>query len=218
MPLRYLLLCGLVSPAVYLASDVTGAGDWLAALLLGLFGPGAFRYGTRTLWIGWAQAKANPLYMISIKPGDVTVGRDADQEILATPSGFLPSEMKLHVLYGKNTSWETADMLPGDRGSEFHFLLMNIQEPIQYYVESNGVRSSQHTIQVIAVPRVQRLEVNFHYPAYAGMDDTTDQAGGDIIALKGTEITLTVHTDAPAPGGRLVLDDNTAIDLSGGSR
>lgn len=40
MPLRYLLLCGLVSPAVYLASDVTGAGDWLAALLLGLFGYG----------------------------------------------------------------------------------------------------------------------------------------------------------------------------------
>lgn len=40
MPLRFFLLCGLLSPLVYALSDFTGAEGWLAMLLLGLFGWG----------------------------------------------------------------------------------------------------------------------------------------------------------------------------------
>ena len=40
MPLRYLLLCGLLAPIVYALSDFTGAEGWVATTLLGLFGWG----------------------------------------------------------------------------------------------------------------------------------------------------------------------------------
>ncbi|MBI3933750.1 MAG: hypothetical protein HY316_03605 [Acidobacteria bacterium] len=190
------------------------AGSVAVLLLLGLFGPGIFRYGTKVLWVGWAQAKTNPLYLIHVTPGDITVGRNTDQEITAAPVGFLPQEMRLFVQYEKAADWESAPMLASERGGAFHFLLMNVQQQIDYYVESNGVRSPQHTIAVIAVPRVDRLEVRYHFPAYAGLPDQVEQAGGDIMALKGTEVTLTVHTDEPAPGGRLALDDKSSIEMT----
>ena len=192
---------------------VWAAGSVAVILLLGLFGPGIFRYGTKALWVGWAQAKSTPLYQIQVTPGDITVGRNTDQEIMAEPVGFLPQEMRLFVQYEKNADWESAPMLSSERGGDFHFLLMNVQQQIDYYVESNGVRSPKHTISVIAVPRVDRLEVRYRYPAYTGRPDKVEEAGGDIAELKGTEITLTVHTDTAAPGGRLSLDDNSSIEL-----
>jgi len=193
---------------------IWAVGSVAVILLLGLFGPGIFRYGTKVLWVGWAQAKVNPLYQIQVTPGDVTIGRNSDQEVTALPSGFLPQEMRLFVQYEKSADWESTPMLTSSRGGSFHFLLMNVQQKIDYYVEANGVRSPTHTISVIAVPRVDRLEVHYHFPSYAGLPDKVEQAGGDIMALKGTEVTLTVHTDTPAPGGRLALDDRSSIKLT----
>jgi hypothetical protein len=204
----------LIEPRRIFRPLVWAAGSVAIIVLLGLFGPGIFRYGTKVLWIGWAQAKVNPLYEIQVTPGDVTVGRNTDQEVTAQPVGFFPADMKLFVQYEKAPNWESAAMLSASAGSSFHFLLMNVQQKIDYYVESNGVRSAKHTISVIQVPRVESLDVRYHFPAYSGLADRTEPSSGDIQALKGTEVTLTVHTDAPSSGGRLALDDKSTIALS----
>ncbi len=203
----------LVDPKKIWRPLLWAGGSLAMILLLGLFGPGIFRYGTKVLWIGWAQAKVNPLYSIQVTPGDIVIGRDSDQEIIASPGGFVPENMRLHVQYENNGTWETAPMLPAESGASFHFLLLNVQKPVSYYVDSDGIRSPEYDISVIAVPRVERLEVHYDYPAYSGLPDQVDESGGDIIALKGTQIRLTVHTDAPAQAGRLMLDDSTSMDL-----
>ncbi|MGH9782694.1 MAG: DUF7502 family protein, partial [Terriglobia bacterium] len=190
------------------------AGSVALILLLGFFGPGIFRYGTRALWIGWAQAKADALYQLTVGPGDLTVGRNSDQEITAEPLGFVPRNIRLFALHQGNANWQEFPMLPALQGGGYHFLLMNIRDAVQYYVEADGVRSAQFKISVIDIPRVERLEVRYQYPAYTGMQDSVDPNGGDIIALKGTKVTLIAHTDVPSPGGRMVLDDGTELQLS----
>ena len=182
-------------------------------LALGIFGPGVFRYGTKILWVGWAQGKTLPLYQLQLLPGDITVGRKSDQEITARPVGFLPEAVRIFILNQGNLGWESASMLPEERGGGFRFLLMNVHEPIEYYAESNGVRSQHYKISVIDVPRVERLEVRYHYPAYTGLKDTVENSGGDIIALKGTQVTIVAHTDSPADGGRMVLDDGSDFKM-----
>src|SRR3990167_6605486 len=190
------------------------AGSVGLILLLGFFGPGIFRYGTKALWIGWAQAKSNPLYQLQVTPGDLTVGRNTDQEIEALPTGFVPRSIRVFALNQGRPNWESAAMLPAQQGGGYHFLFMNIREPLQYYVVADGVRSPQYKISVIDVPRVQRLEIRFHYPAYTGMQDSVDSNGGDIIALKGTKVTVIAHTDVSAKGGRMALDDGSELLLT----
>ncbi|OFW11862.1 MAG: hypothetical protein A3H27_16680 [Acidobacteria bacterium RIFCSPLOWO2_02_FULL_59_13] len=192
---------------------VWAAGSVGLILLLGFFGPGVFRYGTRILWMGWAQAKANPLYELRVSPGDLVVGRDSDQEITAQAVGFLPDTARLFALHEGSPNWESAPMMAEEQGGRFRFLFLNIHGPIAYYVEANGVRSPRHRLTVIDVPRVERLEVRYRYPAYTGMKEVVETFGGDIVALRGTVVTVVVHTDVPSPGGRFVMDDGTQLSL-----
>ena len=48
---------------------MAGIGAVALIFLLGFFGPGIFRYGTKVLWVGWAQAKVQPLYQPDL-PGE----------------------------------------------------------------------------------------------------------------------------------------------------
>ena len=50
----------LIEPRRIFQPLVWAVGSLAIILLLGFFGPGIFRYGTKVLWIGWAQAKVNP--------------------------------------------------------------------------------------------------------------------------------------------------------------
>ena len=181
---------------------------------LSLFGPGFFQYGSKLLWLGWAKEKSDPLYQLNVVPGDVVIGRNTDQEITESPVGFLPEGVRIHVLNQGSANWESASMLPEEKGGNFRFLLMNVKDSLEYYAESNGVLSRHHKVSVIDVPHVQRLEVHYHYPDYSGMKDAMESPGGDIVALKGTAVTIVAHTDIAASGGRMVIDDGTSIDMT----
>ncbi len=204
---------GLVQTSRILRPLFFAATSVAVLLLLSFFGPGFFRYGANILWMGWAQDNVQALYEWEILPGDLVVGRNSDQEVAAFPVGFHPGTARFFALYESDADWDSAAMLPEEQGGGFQFLLMNIREPVQYYVEADGVRSPQFTISVTDVPRVERMEITYHYPAYTGMRDTVETEGGDIIALRGTTVTLVAYTDVPATGGQMVFDDGTSMDL-----
>ena len=121
------------------------------------------------------------------------MGRNTDQEITAEAEGYVPRSIQLFALHTGKADWEAVPMIPRQEGGGYHFLLLGIREPIQYYVEADGIRSPEYQISVIDIPKVERLEVRYEYPAYTGMDVSVDPNGGDIIALKGTKVTLTAH-------------------------
>ncbi|MCZ6751213.1 MAG: hypothetical protein O7E51_05205 [Acidobacteria bacterium] len=204
---------GLIQTSRILRPLLFAATSVAVLLLLSFFGPGFFRYGANILWMGWAQDNVQALYEWEILPGDLVVGRNTDQEVTAFPLGFHPETARFFVLYESDADWDSATMLPEEQGGGFQFLLMNIREPVQYYVESDGVRSPQFTISVTDVPRVERMEITYHYPAYTGMRDTVETEGGDIIALRGTTVTLVAYTDVPATGGQMVFDDGTSLEM-----
>lgn len=97
---------------------VWAAGSVAIILLLAFFGPGIFRYGVNALWVGWAQAKTAPLYQLEVGPGDLTVGRNSDQEITAQPVGYVPREIRLFALHEGKPDWEAVPMLPQLEGED----------------------------------------------------------------------------------------------------
>src|SRR5262249_45510604 len=89
--------------------------------------------------------------------------------------------------------------------------------PVEYFVEAAGVRSPVYTLKVVDLPYVQKLELEFHFPAYTGLEPRKVEDGGDIAVLKGTEVRVHVVPTMTSPGGDVLLNDKDKAPLTPGA-
>jgi hypothetical protein len=178
-------------------------------------GPGYLGYGAALLWTG--DVGAAPLYDIHVTPGDATVRRNADQLITVQPRGIQVNGAHIYARYESATKWAQLAMQPQPGASGFQFLFAGIPEDVEYYVEAGPLHSRHFKIRVTDVPTVKQIRVTYHYPAWTGMRPVTEERGGDLHAIEGTEAELEITTDRPLNNGALVLDDNKEISLSHGT-
>ena len=183
--------------------NIAGAvGGMATVILVALIvaGPGMMNYSLRNLFAGARFDDLLPPQSIAVTPGDQSVRRGANLRVMAAMEGFAPDEAVIHVREpGKN--WQDVAMVQSPAGFEFTFFAL--QQDMTYYVSSTGMRSPQYTISVVDVPRIEGLELTYHYPEWTSREDETFELG-DINALQGTEIGLTVTTTSPLQEGRLV--------------
>ena len=179
-------------------------------------GPGYLGYGAAALWTGPGR---EPLYDVRVSPGDATVRRHADQLVTAELRGFQRDQLRIHVRYGGAPQWEEATMQPRPAASGFQFLFAGVPEDVEYFVEAGAVRSPHFHLRVADIPSVRQIRVTYHHPDWTNMADSTEEHGGDLRAVEGTEARLEIVTDRPMDHGMLALDDGRQIPLAaaGGS-
>jgi len=193
-----------------------GAGS-LALVLSGmtaviLLGPHQLRYGMTALAVPTTGAEAVSPYSIVVSPGDAAVARGADQVVTAELRGFDSDGVYLHARAGGEGPYRRLFMAPADSG-RFDILLVHLVETTEYFVESSGVRSDTHTIEVADLPYVEAMRHVYHFPAYTGLSPREVEGGGSIAALAGTRVEVSLRSTLTTPAGRLVVDDSRAVDL-----
>ena len=88
-------------------------------------------------------------------------------------------------------------------------------ESFDYFVQSAGVRSPVFRIDAAELPFVERMEMEFVYPAYTGLGPRTIDHGGDIAVLRGTTVRLRVHsTMATKAGPHRARRDASTVPLT----
>ena len=187
-----------------------------AALLLvwlGTAGPGFLGYGTALLWAGPSKTEMQPFYSIAVSPGNATIRKRADQMIQATLRGYTASEVRFFARYASAAGWEQAEMRTEPGGPAYQFLIAGVPESLDYYVEAGGIRSATYHLSVVDLPSIKGLTVTYHYPAWTGMKDFTEDPGGDLRAVEDTVADVAVHLDRPLANGALVLDDGRKVAL-----
>ena len=192
----------------------------LAAVLLFVFGPAYLRHGLSALLTPMADVEASSPYQIDVLPGDATVARGADQTITARLLGFDAEEVNLLMRSeGVGDTFERLPLIPveNDAGETvagtYEVLLFDLQEAIDYRVESTGVESATYTLDVLDLPYVERLELEYHFPAYTGLEPRLVEQGGDIAVLQGTEVRLRAVPTMGTAGGVLIFDDDDGETL-----
>ncbi|MDX1385718.1 MAG: DUF4175 family protein, partial [Thermoanaerobaculia bacterium] len=181
------------------------SGVALAALVAVLLSPAFLRHGAFLLFAPWSRAAADNPYSIDVLPGTVTVARGADQEIRARLVGFDSEATELAVRRGETGEWERWPMSVGEEEDKV-VMLLDLQEASEYFVEAEGVRSALHRIDVADLPYVDRVAMEYHFPAYTGLSVHRVEEGGDIAALRGTRVELEIVPTFPVGSGRLVLE------------
>src|SRR4030095_16175716 len=79
--------------------------------------------------------------------------------------------------------------------------------------DAGGYRSKEFTIDVADLPRVEKVSYTYHYPAYTGLAVKKEEPAGDMVALKGTIVEVTVSGSQALSGGRLVFSDGKSVKL-----
>ena len=194
------------------SSGLLGAAVVVAVLVF-LFGPSYFRHGLVALLTPMQSAEAASPYIIDVLPGDATIARGADQSITATLSGFETDDVNLFMRENDSVPFERLGLVPLEEPGQFEVLLFGVQESTEYFVEAVGVQSATFTLNVVDLPYVERLEHEYYFPAYTGLEPRLVEDGGDIAVLEGTEVRLRAIPTMATAGGQLVLDEDNRSDL-----
>ncbi|HVL66010.1 MAG TPA: DUF4175 family protein, partial [Vicinamibacterales bacterium] len=189
------------------------AGVAAAVLALFAFGPTYLRHAASALLTFSRDVEAAVPYRIDVSPGHTTISRGADLVVTATLGGFDALDAALMVRRAPDAAFERVPMVRGEDGS-YDGMLFDLEAPIDYYVESEGVRSGTFTVKVVELPYVQRLELEYHFPAYTGLPPQKVEDGGDIAVLRGTEVRVRAVPTMTTTGGQVVIEKSGAHALS----
>lgn len=184
--------------------------------------PGAVGYGASLLWRG-EQPHAQPLYALTVAPGNVTIRRNSDQLITAQLTNLHPGTVQLLARFQGSDGWQPVAMHPAQNASgnsAYTFGFTGLPGDVEYYVTAGPLTSPHYNVHVVDLPAVKSLQVTYHYPAWTGLKTETVDPAGDLRAMEGTQAELHIEMDHPLSSGNLTLDDGRTIHLDalGGTR
>lgn len=197
-------------PTKRLAIPAAAAGVAFAALLSLFFIQGTVGDGARHLWMGQlppASRIAVAAGGIAVRPGDVSVRRNQDLPISALVAGG-SRDAQLHVKFGDG-DWETAPMVAGKDGG-YSFTLFAVRDGARYYVSAGSLKSREHKIDVVDLPRIESLRLTYRYPSWTGLAQQVQEGTGDIRAVAGTQVALEVRTDKPLTSPLIIVNGASA--------
>src|SRR5215203_2447301 len=191
----------------------SGAAVLVGAIAVFVFGPAYLRHAGSALFLLSRDVEAAVPYRVEVKPGNATIAKGADQVISAQLSGFDSEDVALMVKKAPDAEFEKIGMVRGEAGS-FDGMLFDLAAPVEYFVEAAGVRSAVFTLKVVELPYVQKLELEYHFPAYTGLAPQKIEDGGDIAVLRGTEVRVRAVPTMATSGGHVVLEKISDVPLA----
>ena len=189
----------------------------LVAILLFALGPAYLRHAASALLVVSRSVQAATPYRIEVSPGNATVPKGVDQTITAKLDGFDADQAVLMVRKSAESAFERVPLVRSENAetpNQYEGMLFDLAGHVDYFVEAAGVKSTTYTLRVVDLPYVQKLELEYHFPAYTGLQPRKIEDGGDIAVLKGTEVRVRITPTMASPGGQILLHDKDKIALT----
>ncbi len=151
---------------------------------------------------------------ISVTPGDARVPAGRPLLVKASLDGRrakLRGVAPMLVVTSPDQQRSVPMVLDGDG---FRFAFESVDRSFTYKVIAAAVSSPSYSVTALFPPRVRRIDVQYHYPAFSGLAARTDEDGGDIYGPAGTRVRIRVHTDKPVAAGQLALASRAPVALT----
>src|SRR5258705_1514583 len=197
---------------------LTYGGAALASLLIfaGVlkWGPKEISQGVAQLVTPTALAASPHAMSIKVRPGSARVPKGSDQDIIASLVNFDSQAVTIFARsLGSKNDFQGQTMEPAKARSDFRFSIFNIQDSVEYFVESNTVRSEVFKLNVVDLPYVKQLDLTLNFPAFTNLPGKAIEDGGDIAALKGTVATILARLTGKVRAARIVFSDGKKTEM-----
>lgn len=152
--------------------------------------------------------------MYEVQPGNVRVRTGANQMVwVSAPIDEAAGAVQWRPGGG---SWTTAALTSSTAKDVQFFEFQQITLPIEYQMQAGRWQSEIYTISVWTPPEVEQIQLAYHYPQYLQMPIKEVPDGGDISAIEGTTVQLSVAVNKPLERVSLALDSGESVPLTAG--
>ncbi len=170
-------------------------------------------FATLTPWENPPAALAD----VAVKPGDKTLDQGDPLKISVTVSTAGKPAKNASIVQAFGTGQSVSKNLEQTGGTQFGLDLDNLQQGFKYKISTDRGDSPWYTITVRPRPAITRLDAQYDFPKYTGLESKTFTASdGNIDAVVGTHVTLTLHTSEAlvTDKSELVFDDGKLTHAS----
>lgn len=199
------------------------AGASLAGLVAVLLSPAFLQHGALLLFMPWKAMAADNPYRVEVYPGNADFARGSDLRIATRLVEFSSEVVDVVHRFEGDDQWERTPLISGDVSDvlgetdanvqDFDVTFFDVQDNLEYFVEAGSLRSDTYEVEVRDLPYVESIDLQYRFPSYSGLSDKTVEDGGDIAALPGTQVTLTVKPTFEVPSGRVLLEEGGEVPL-----
>jgi len=154
--------------------------------------------------------------LVKVTPGNTKVlyGESQKIEVEIFQKGGTP--YLIYKISGGN--WQRAKMLrePYSEGEsrKCSYKFSKIIQPIDYFIKWKDLQTQAYSISVVILPEVGDISVKYIYPSYTGLPELkVDKTSGDLEALLGTQVQISLKANKPLRKGYLLTDDGKRLPL-----
>ncbi len=152
-------------------------------------------------------------FQFEVFPGTAETIKGSDLELRAQISGTLPSQVALFVKNEFSEEFHRYKLNPSTAGS-VTYNIEDIGQSKEYYFEFDKIRSDNYLISVIERPLIRTMQISLNYPRYSKMGTQfLDENVGDISALRGTKVNLSLGVNKEVSTAKIIFSDSTETPL-----
>lgn len=189
---------------------------WCAMLVLAAVGvsrlqPDALGESWRMLTQPLAYLPDRAMH-ITIEPQQAVIARGSNLDVQAQVSGRLPGSMQIR-LQRDGEAAQSYDM-EGQAPGVFRYTILEPQASLSFQAVSGGYASEAGELKVVPDPAIGQLVLRYLFPDYTGLPAQVQEGGGDIQALPGTQVRVSMRANVPLASGRLRLEVGDEVPLA----
>lgn len=149
---------------------------------------------------------------ITISPEQITIARGSNLEVQARAIDRVPRRMDIRVQRPgqRDKRYEMEQVSEG----HFRYVFLKPQTSFSFQAVSEGFASPQGEAQVVPAPAVGNIALHYLFPDYTGLAERTREGGGDIQALPGTQVRLSMQANVPLNKGTLKFAKGNELPLA----
>jgi len=150
---------------------------------------------------------------LQVLPGDVKIPIGTPLHIRASVQRAGTALAQLSPMLNLFANGQSRSVPMTTSADGFEYVIDSVDRTFSYDVNAGSARSARYTVATVRPPRVERIDLHYVYPSFAGLAPRDEQDGGDIYAPEGTRVRLRIHADKSITQGELALGRSPRVSM-----